>query len=513
MNNHMSESANSGVSEAEIAGARRLAITAMLIVFTSFLAMACIGVAMRSNQGQWLHLGPTRFYSLMTLHGLMQVGGLFVGSLYATWYILVRFAGIRPHTRMMWGLLLTTMVGVAGIVIGTVVGKYAPGWYMLYPIEFKVPSWPSWSMGMVTSALLLLGLVWGQTMFLLVQAMGERYGYRNLFGFQYFFSKSPAGKIPPIVLITTVVAIAGILGALSGAAFLITLLIEWINPAIHFNVLMEKNLVLFFGHMIANITLYFVVGVIYEMMPHFTGRPWKTTRVVVIAWLAVLVALIAAYPHHLYMDYAMPVWVEEMGQVVSYMSALPSVVVTIFGLIAQIYQTGWKRWQFVPATFAVGAVGWVIGGFAAIVDSTISNNFVLHNTLWVPAHFHTYYLMGVFLWLLGIGFYLVDSRAERMAKGGLALMVVAGYGFLSMFYVGGVLSVPRRYAEYAHTGFINHAIAHSGAWTAQVGAVCAAFLILGYLVYLASLGFPRRDRLAEPDTPESRRETRVVPET
>ncbi|MGH8320116.1 MAG: hypothetical protein ACREUL_19460 [Steroidobacteraceae bacterium] len=94
----------------------------------------------------------------------------------------------------------------------------------------------------------------------------------RLLGLQYLFSKDPSAKIPPIVLIATTIAIDGLFGMIAGAWFLITLLIQWIDPAISFNVLMEKNLVFFFGHVVANVTLYFVVGCIHEMMPHFTGQ-------------------------------------------------------------------------------------------------------------------------------------------------------------------------------------------------------------------------------------------------
>ncbi|MGH8399000.1 MAG: cbb3-type cytochrome c oxidase subunit I [Gammaproteobacteria bacterium] len=500
MNSIVPESALPGASETQIRGARWLAVTAIVIVFASFLVMTSFGVVMRMNQGRWLSLDPSFFYSILTLHGLMQVGALFAGSLYGVWFVLVRHAGIRANTGFMWLMLLATMVGMLGIVIGTLVGRYAPGWYMLYPIEFSLPTWQMWAMAMVTSALLLLGLVWTGIMLSLLHSMGRRYGYGNLFGLQYLGREKPSEELPPIILITTVIAIAAILGMLSGAAFLIMLLIEWINPAVHFNVLMEKNVVFFFGHTIANVTLYFVVGIMYEMMPRFTGRPWKCNRVIVYSWLATLVMVVGVFSHHLYMDFAQPVWAEYVGQILSYASAIPATVVTVFGLIAQVYRLGVKRWKFVPATFALGTVGWVTGGFAAVVDSTISNNLVLHNTLWVNAHFHTYYLEGVFVWLLGVGFYLVGSRAERLAKSALAIMVVTGYGFLTMFYLAGVFSVPRRYADYTTTGFANHILADHGAWTAEAGAVLMTLFLLGYLVYLASLGFTGRDSIAEPDS-------------
>ena len=44
---------------------------------------------------------------------------------------------------------------------------------------------------------------------------------------------------------------------------------------------------------------------------------------------------------------------------------------------------------------AVARLPGAVGGVAAVIDSTVAVNLVFHNTLWVPAHFHTYYLMGV----------------------------------------------------------------------------------------------------------------------
>ncbi len=486
-------------SDPEIQGARKLAVTAMLIVFAGFFLMVCLGIMMRANQGQWVALGPTRFYSLMTLHGLMMVGALWVGALYGAWYVLVRHTGIRPYTGFMWVMLLVTVLAVVELFIGTLVGEYGVGWYMLYPLEFSKPAWPMWSMVLTTIALMQLGVVWLATLGVMLYSMGKRYGgFGNILGLQYLTGKKRTEDLPPIVLITTVIAIDAIIGIIPGALFLLSLLVEWIDPSIHFNVLGEKNLVFFFGHVLANITLYFLVGIMYELMPRYTGRPWKCNKVVVYSWLATFGMVITVYSHHLYMDFAQPVWLEYLGQIFSYGSGVPSTVVTVFGLIAQIYRLGVKHWSFVPATFALGTVGWISGGFAAIIDSTISNNLVFHNTLWVNAHFHTYYLEGVLIWLCGYGFYLVGSRAERLAKSALALMVVFGYLFLLMFYLGGVFSVPRRYSDYATTGFANHVIANHGTVTAEWGAVFAALFLLGFIVYLVSLGFLKQNQIEGP---------------
>lgn len=486
----------------DIIGAWSITVIAMGVVLTDFLIMAVVGVVMRMNQGEWTHLTPERFYSLMTMHGLLMTGGLFTASLFATWYVLVRRVGIRAKFWSMGLVLIAVIVGVGGIVIGTAVGGYAPGWYMLYPIPFLHPTWPSWSVGLVTSSLLLIGVAWTMILFMILRSLGRRFGYRNLLGWQYLSRRDPQTPISPIVLISTVCVIDGVIAMASGATFLIQYLIEWVNPAVHYNALLEKNLIMIFGHTFANLTLYFVVGIIYELMPRFTGRAWKTNRVVVVAWNATLIFIMLAYFHHLYMDFAQSEELQYLGEIFSYASAIPATVVTVFGIIAQIYRLGIRRWKFVPATFALGTMGWVIGGFAAIIDATITNNFVFHNTLWVPAHFHTYYLEGVFLWLLGFTFYVIGSRAERVGKSALALMVIAGYGFLSMFYLGGEWSVPRRYSDYVSTGFANHVLATHGALTAEVGAVLGAMFIVGFLIFLFSLGFIRKGRFSELDVPE-----------
>jgi cytochrome c oxidase subunit 1 len=502
MNGSLEQPVLSGDRKREVRRAWGLTVVAMAIAFAVFFIMAAVGVVMRMNQGVWIKLAPDRFYSLMTMHGLLMTGGLFTAALFALWYVLVRRTGIRANS---WGMslaLVAVVVGVGGIVIGTTIGGYAPGWYMLYPIPFLHPTWPSWSVGMVTSALLLIGVAWTMILLMILRSLGQRYGYANLLGWQYLVRRDPQTQISPIVLISTICVIDGLIAMASGATFLIQYLIEWINPLVHYNALLEKNLIFIFGHTFTNLTLYLMVGVIYEMMPRFTGRAWKSNRVVVVAWNTTMVFILLAYFHHLYMDFAQSESLQYIGEIFSYASAIPATVVTVFGVIAQIYRLGVKRWKFVPATFALGTLGWIIGGFAAIIDATITNNVVFHNTLWVPAHFHTYYLEGVFLWLLGFAFYIVGSRAERMGKAALALMVVAGYGFLSMFYLGGEWSVPRRYSDYISTGFANHVLAVRGALTAEVGAVLGAIFIVGFLMFLFSLGFVRKGRLAELDAPE-----------
>jgi cytochrome c oxidase subunit I len=214
-----------------------------------------------------------------------------------------------------------------------------------------------------------------------------------------------------------------------------------------------KNLTYFFGHTIANEMLYLGLAVIYELFAEVSGRPkWKTTWYVAIAWNLSLVFILTAFFHHLYMDFVQPEGLQIVGQLASYLASLPAAGVTVFSILVAVYRTK-INWSLTNLLFFIGVAGWVIGGLGAVIDATISNNFVLHNTLWVPAHFHTYNAMGNVLFSLGFFTWFSNQfngqlQKESLVKLKLSLLLIGGAGFLLAFYIGGADSIPRRYSNY-----------------------------------------------------------------
>jgi cytochrome c oxidase subunit I len=461
---------------------RRMALLWMVTALLVFTLMVLAGIAMRATQGGDAVLSDELFYAAMTLHGLGMSGTLFVSGLVIGWVLLA------PHVKaflgLQWVVFGLVLVGTAGLVVATVIGHFAAGWYLLYPLPFVNPTWPSWSTILAVGSLIALGVAWLIAECGLLFAIIERYGLSNALGWQYLAGSEPAVKIPPAVLICTISLIAGIVATMAGAALLFLYAGEWFNPEITYNPLLMKNLVFLFGHTIVNITMYFGIAAVYEYVPEFSRRPWVTNRLVVISWNLTLIFVLTAYFHHLYMDYVQPGALQELGQIVSYISVLPATAVTLFGLISQVYRSG-LVWKFVPLALFLALVGWTIGGFAAVVDSTITVNLIFHNTLWVPAHFHTYFLMGYVIILFAFIYKLIDATSERTAKTALLVMSIGGYGFLLMFYLGGMWSVPRRYAGYANISM--EGLAALGQRLAAWGAIFAAVFLLGLVVYFGAL--------------------------
>lgn len=457
----------------------------LLVLFPVFIIL---GLLMRMHQGEMIEFEPGSytFYAFMTMHGLGMAGILFSFAAAALFYLIgTKYA--RLSVKFGWFLYALFMYGALGLLYGTLVLQFAGGWYLLYPLPFIQGMG---GLGATIVSLIILGVCWLlQSMQIVIGISKEYGGLSKLFAWDYIFNKTePDRKMPPIVLIATVSLVPGILAYIAGAVVLIMYLMQFLNPDLYYDPLLVKNLLFFFGHMIVNITLYCGVGWVYTILPKFTGREWTVNRITAIAWNATFLFIVFAYFHHLYMDFAQPKGAQFVGQVASYLSPLPATAVSMFGVIAQLYRTKMK-WTIIPLTFLLGCMGWAIGGFAAVVDSTIAMNKVLHGTLWVPAHFHTYMLLGAVLFILGFVFYLAYlNRDKQDLKPGIGfwLFVIGAAGFLLMFYLGGMESVPRRYSEYSHLMETTH---NAGKTYAQIAVYFVSAVLLGlFIMYFRLIG-------------------------
>jgi cytochrome c oxidase subunit 1 len=448
-----------------------LAVTALL-----FPILIVLGVYMRIVQSGQLTELQSWFYPLMTLHGLGMVGLWFTAPLACLSDALQRH--VKPSAAVSWLALGGTVLGVVLLLVCVFLGRFAAGWYFLYPLPL-MGGWPTWSAVLFLVALTVLGVSWLVWTLDLLRAIARRYSLPQALAWHYLAGRSEP-EVPPLVLIATVSLIVCV-ACLIAAVVVIALFCADIFGGIRSDSLLMKNLTFFFGHVIVNLSMYLGAAVTYEVLPEYTGRPWKTNRIVALSWNVVLVIVLLAYFHHLYMDFAQPRTVQYIGQIASYISSIPAAVVTIFGALMLVYRSP-MRWGLAPALFLAGLAGWAIGGVGAVIDSTITVNAVLHNTLWVPAHFHTYFLMGLVLLTMAYFYHYCqsaqaqsESRASRWLI--MSLMLAGGYGFLLMFYLAGAFSVPRRYAQYPSE--VSYGTTYAG-----VAAVFAALFLLGLLLYL-----------------------------
>lgn len=452
----------------------------MAVTLVVFPVLILLGLAMRAVQADAAPAVQAYFYPAMTLHGLGMVGLWFVAALAAASRVLSRY--VEPSAAIGRLALIGTLVGVVLLIVATLIGRFAAGWYFLYPLPLQ-GSWPTWSTVTFLAALAVLGVVWLLWSLDLLLAIARRYKLKHALAWHYLAGKT-SPEVPPAILIITVSLIVCVAGLVSAVLVLALFLVDFL-AGVSADALLMKNLTFFFGHLLVNLSLYLAVAVVYEILPEYAGRPWKTNRIVAISWNFVLAVVLLAYFHHLYMDFVQPVSFQYIGQVASYASAIPAAIVTIFGALLLVYHSS-MRWNIASLFFFVGLMGWAIGGMGAVIDSTIAVNYRLHNTLWVPAHFHTYMLMGLVPMVLGYFYHVCQEAAPREESRGLQRMIfwlfaVGGYGFLMMFYLAGAASIPRRYALYPDS-------LDGGPGYAALALVFGLVLLLGFVFYLWETG-------------------------
>src|SRR5215207_1435298 len=455
------------------------AITAIVLAL-----LMLFGLAMRASQGGAITIPPNRFYELLTAHGIGMVAISGLGGAGVMWYFLSRYVSLSR------GILLANLAFfLAGVVLvlGAIfVGGFAAGWTFLFPLPAR--SLGVWGPGATSSYLvgvllvgvgfLLLYLDTGRAIIRSYGSLGKALGWPQAFG------KSESEPPPPTVVASTVVTIINIPAIAIGAVILTISLINTLAPDFRVNALLAKNLTYFFGHVFINSTIYMSVIGVYEVLPTFTGRPWKSSRPFLLAWTATMLMVVAVYPHHLFMDYANPRWASVLGQILSYTSGLPVLAVTAVATMANVYRSGMK-WSVTSSLLFASIVGWSVGVIPAIVDGTIAINRVMHNTLWVPGHFHMYLLLGVVAMQFGFMYFLtsvkgvVDAAIDRAA---VWAYVVAGMAFAIVFLASGAMSVPRRWAV------------HLAPWMGldRLGAAFALLTVAAALVFVVS--FLRRVR-------------------
>ncbi|HUX30253.1 MAG TPA: cbb3-type cytochrome c oxidase subunit I [Thiobacillus sp.] len=471
-------------------GAKAGVLAYLVTAASILLLMMVFGLLMRMEQAQFISMGPTWFYELMTLHGAGMVGIAAIAGAAIMWHFL------RQYVDLSQGIfaanLALFLVGVAMILTGVLFGHFQGAWTFLYPLPAK-------SMGMWSrdaAALFMGGLVVIGVGFLLLhldiaRAVIARYGnFARALGWPQLFGHDDGEAPPPTVVASTMVTIVNVVGLVVGASILTMMLVNLYVPSFAIDPLLAKGMIYLFGHVFINATIYMAVIAVYEILPRYTQRPWKSNKVFLASWTASTLMVLFIFPHHLLMDFAFPKWMLIMGQIIGYLNTFPILVVTGYGALMIVYRSG-IRWDMGSRLLFLSLFGWSVGVMPAFIDGTITVNYVMHNTLWVPGHFHTYLLLGMVAMVFGFMYYLgkphQDTQDSFLDLAAFWGFTAGTLGFTLSFLYSGKESVPRRYAV------------HLPEWVPydRIATVFAVLVIASVLVFivrfLTRLGSSSRD--------------------
>lgn len=459
------------------------ALTVKVYLLTSvvvIVVMMLAGLLMRTAQAGWIELAPDLFYQVMTAHGAGMVGIAALAGAGVMWHFLHRY--VQLSSFIIWLNYALFMLGVVFILGAIFVGGYAGGWTFLWPLPAQsMGQWSAHAAAAFVVGLILIGV--GFLAFYFDAAIGIKRRYGSLMqglGIDQLLTGRVDPNHPPTVVASSMVIIINTLGTLVGAVVLIVTLCNLYFPELRISALVAKNMIYFFGHVFINATIYMSVTAVYELLPQYAGRPWKVSRPFLAAWACVTLFVMAVYPHHLLLDTVMPRWLLAVGQVVSYLSGIPVLLVTAYGALVLVYRSGFQ-WAAASRWLVLSMFGWSAGVIPAIVDGTIHINKVMHNTMWVPGHFHFYLLLGLLPMLIGFCLHVFRGRLdfnEALERAVFWAYAASSVAFSLAFLVGGWASVPRRWAQ------------HLAEWQTydRAGTVAALVVVLATAALAAGIG-------------------------
>ena len=232
------------------------------------------------------------------------------------------------------------------------------------------------------------------------------------------------------------------------------------------DVVLARTLFWFFGHPLVYFWLLPVYVMFYVMLPKIAGGKLYSDGAGRFAFMTFLVLSSPVGLHHQFGDPGINSAYKWFHMVLTFGVAVPSFV-TAFTIAASLEYAARKRggtglfgwWKHLPffdterwmfAYLFCGLVLFYFGGITGIINASGNMNLTVHNTAWIPAHFHTTVGGPVFLGFIGMSLLMLcQFRGVRVPfpkinvwTPWIWLMGVSVFSFgLS---VAGVLGEPRR---------------------------------------------------------------------
>jgi cytochrome o ubiquinol oxidase subunit 1 len=246
------------------------------------------------------------------------------------------------------------------------------------------------------------------------------------------------------------------------------------------NAMLYFNLIWAWGHPEVYILILPAFGVFSEVISTFAGKALFGYRSMVLATLAICILSFMVWLHHFFTMGA-GADVNAFFGVMTMIIAVPTGV-KVFNWLFTLYG-GRIRFE-VPVLWAIGfMVTFVIGGLTGVLMAVPPADFVLHNSLFLVAHFHNVIIGGVlFGGFAGYNYWFPKAFGFTLDKfwGAVSFWcwLVGFYLAFMPLYILGLMGMTRRMQHYDNPGWQPYLI------VAEAGALVILCGIIATLVQL-----------------------------
>lgn len=379
------------------------------------------------------------YYQGLTLHGVINA------IVYTTFFI-VAFSNLVMfyYTKIQLSKFLTYVsffLMVSGTLLAAVpmlIGK-ANVLYTFYP---PLKAHPLFYIG---AALIVVGTWFSFLSYIMVYLKWKK--------------QNPDKSAPLAVIGVMATFIIWFVATLPLAYAVLFMLIPWsLGIVKEINIMVERTLFWFFGHPLVYFWLLPSYIMLYVVLPKLAEGKLFSEKFGRLVFMLFIVFSIPVGVHHQYSEPAIKTSMKFLHAVLTFAVAIPSFM-TAFNVAASLEYAGrsnggnglfgwWKKLpyfdtsKYLFAYLFAGLMLFFIGGITGIVNASYNLNSVVHNTAWIPGHFHTTVGGLVFLSFLGMSLYIVEKLSGKNIRFQKLNILIPYLWFVGVIMLSLGMSIP-----------------------------------------------------------------------
>ncbi len=286
--------------------------------------------------------------------------------------------------------------------------------------------------------------------------------------------KTYQGSVPLVTFGAITATIIAVFTIVSGAIILVPTFLLSIGVIDAVDPLVYRTIWWAFGHSSQQINVSAHISIWYAVAAIVFGAKPMSERVSRGAFLLYILFLQLASAHHLLADPGLSTeWKVVNTSYFMYFAVLASMIHGLTvpgamevaqrqkgynkGLFEWLRKAPWGNPTFSGVFIAIIGFGF-LGGISGVMMGTEQLNMIIHNTIYVPGHFHATVVIGTTLSFMALTYFLIpvlfkrEMIAPKLAQWQPYLFGLSMYGFCLVMMGAGTLGVSRRHWDMAFQG-------------------------------------------------------------
>ena len=450
------------------------------------------------------------YYTVLTAHGVLMVVSFTIFFLVGvfTWAVVRSLDRPLEDIRYTWawyGLMVTGTLMAVTAILGGFVPSSGLSADVLYTFYAPMQAHPLFYGGL---AIFIIG-TW----------LAGADWFRSWYNWK---QEHPDERIPLQTFMVLTTMLMWYIATIGVATAVVVFLLPWSLGLIeNINPLLTRTLFWFWGHPVVYFWLMPAYLLWYTVLPSISGGRLFSDPLARVVFVLFLLLSTPVGIHHQYLDPGIAEGFKLIAMTNTMFLLLPSFL-TAFTVVASMEHgarqrggrglLGWLRalpWRNPAFTgMALAGLMFAAGGFSGMINAGMNINYLIHNTLWVPGHFHLTVGTASGLTFMAGSYWLWPQLTNKplfsrpIALGQTVVWFVGMALMSNAMHVMGLFGVPRRTAEPQYQGFDFVASFGSITELRMQLALGATLLFISTLMFVGNIalssGSPTRSGLGKP---------------